>query len=467
MTKQLHAALEHYKSHAEGHLADLKTLTKIPSVSFDGFPPEEVERSAEYVKGLMEKAMLENIQILRIPGTHPYVFGEWLNNPGAPTVLLYAHHDVQPPLREDVWKTSPFEPAQKGDRIFARGIADDKAGILIHMASIEAYLKTEGSIPVNVKVIIEGEEEIGSGHLAEFVQKYSGLLKADTMVLTDCSNYDTGIPSLTTSLRGLVCMEVTVSAMDHPLHSGMWGGPIPDPAMGLAKMVSGLVDEKGRIALDSLWEDVVPPAKEEIDAFKSLDMTSALFRKQSGLYDDTELFSDKEKLLEQIWREPSLVINSMEVGGRKIAGNVLMDSAWARIGLRLVPDMDPKKCSAILQAYLKKNCPWGLQLTIKEEAGVAPWKTTPTHPIFKVAADSMTKAYGKKTVFIGCGGTIPFVAPMSDNLGIEPALLVGIEDPYTNAHSENESLSISDFHKAANSQIYFFHDLAEYFKGIK
>jgi len=461
MLSSLKSALNHYRENASQHIDYLKDFTRIPSVSFPGFPPEEVERSAIFVQELMDKAGLENTQILKLEGTHPYVYGEWIHQPDAPTVLLYAHHDVQPPLRESVWKTPPFEPTQVGDRLFARGIADDKAGVMIHIASIEAYLKTSGHLPVNVKVIVEGEEEIGSEHLAQFLEKYGSLLKADTMVLTDCTNYDTGIPSLTTSLRGLVSMDITVSAMDHPLHSGMWGGPIPDPAMGLSKMLSGLVDAKGRIALDDLWKEVTPPTPEEVEAYRSLNMDATLFRKQSGLHPTTHLFSDQEQLLLQIWREPSLVINSIEVGGKKIAGNVLMDSAWARIGLRLVPDMDPQKCATILKDYLKEHCPWGLELTIEEEAGVAAWKTTPTHPIFKVAADSLSKGYGKPTVFIGCGGTIPFVAPLSDKLGITPALLVGIEDPYTNAHSENESLCLSDFHKAANSQIYFFNDLSD------
>lgn len=454
------AALARYEGDRNAHLADLIRLTKIPGVSFDGFDPAEVERSARCTADILRAAGLENVEILRIPGTHPYVYADWLKRPGAPTVLLYAHHDVQPPMRADVWKSPAFEPVERDGRLYARGIADDKAGVLIHAASAASWLRSAGALPVNVKVIIEGEEEIGSTHLAEFLSAYRERLRADTVVLTDCSNFDTGVPSLTTTLRGLVSMDVTVTALDHPLHSGMWGGPIPDPVQGLAKLLAKLSDDHGRVAVPGLRDDVKAPTPAEMEDYRKLGLTDAEFRKQAGLAPGVALFAKDEGLLARMWREPSITVNSIQSGGKKIAGNVIMDSAWARVGLRLAPDMDHAKATRLLKDFLERNCPWGLKAEVTPEQGANPWMTRPDHPVFAVAKRSLSRGYGREAVFIGCGGTIPFVDSFTRVLGGIPALLVGIEDPYTNAHSENESLGLADFHAAVRSQIHFFADLA-------
>jgi acetylornithine deacetylase/succinyl-diaminopimelate desuccinylase-like protein len=454
------AALARYEEEKQKHLADLIRLTRIPSVSFDGFDPKEVVRSAECTKGILEAAGFEHAEIMTVPGTHPYVYADWLKRPGAPTVLLYAHHDVQPPLRADVWKTPPFEPVEKDGRLYARGIADDKAGILIHAASVASWLRTAGALPVNVKVIIEGEEEIGSTQLAAFLEKYHHRLQADCVVLTDCSNFDCGVPSLTTTLRGLISMDVTVTGLDHPLHSGMWGGPIPDPIQGLAKILAKLSDENGRVAVPGIWDDVKAPSEAEMADYRKLGLTDAEFRKQTGIEPGAKLFAKNEGLLAKMWREPSITVNSIQSGGKKIAGNVIMDSAWARVGLRLVPNMDHAKSMKLVTEFIKANCPWGLKVEVVPEQGANPWMTKPDHPVFAVAKKSLGTGYGKDAVLIGCGGTIPFVDSFTRVLGDIPALLVGIEDPYTNAHSENESLGLADFHSSVRSQIHFFADLA-------
>ena len=460
MESEVAGALAHYETHRDRHLEDLQRLTRIPSVSFEGFPPEEVVRSAECVRGLLAACGLENVQIMHIPGTHPYVYADWLRRPGAPTVLLYAHHDVQPPMREELWKSPAFEPTSRDGRVFARGIADDKAGVVVHTASIAAFLQTAKALPVNVKVIIEGEEEIGSTHLGTFLETYRHQLGADCVVLTDCSNYDTGVPSLTTTLRGLISMEITVTALDHPLHSGMWGGPIPDPVQGLAKILAKLSDENGRPAVPGILDDVKAPTAAEMEDYRKLGMTEAEFRKQAGIEPGVKLFAKDEGLLTRMWREPSITVNSIQAGGKKIAGNVIMDAAWARVGLRLVPNMDHAKATRMLKAFIEASCPWGLKVEVLPEQGANPWMTRPDHPVFGVAKASLGRGYGRDAVLIGCGGTIPFVDSFTRVLGNIPALLVGIEDPYTNAHSENESLGLSDFHAAVRSQIHFFADLA-------
>ncbi len=454
-------ALEQYAKTQANHIEDLKALTRIPSISFDGFDPKQVERSAEFTLSLLAKSGLENAHIMRVPGTHPYVYADWLKQPGAPTVLLYAHHDVQPPLREELWKSPVWEPTEKDGRLYARGIADDKAGVLIHAASIAAWLDTVGTLPVNVKVIIEGEEEIGSLHLASFLEKYREQLRADCIILTDCSNFDTGLPSLTTTLRGLISMEVEVTALNHPLHSGMWGGPIPDPIQGLAKILALLTDAQGRVAVPGIWDKVKAPTAAESDDMRKLGLTDAVFREQAGIEKGVQLFASGPDLLAKMWREPSLSVNSIQSGGKKIAGNVIMDSAWARVGLRLVPDMDPVESTRLLKDFIVSNCPWGLKVEVMPEQGAAPWMTQPDHPVFAVAKKSLAMGYGRDAVLIGCGGTIPFVDSFTRALGEVPALLVGIEDPYTNAHSENESLGLADFHSAVRSQIHFFADLAQ------
>lgn len=465
LTQSVEAALSHFDTHRAAVIDALKALARIPSVSFDGYDPENVKRSAEATAAWLREAGLPVVEVWNLPGNpgaHPCVFAEWRGAPDAPTVLLYAHHDVQPPMREELWTSPPFEPTERDGRLYGRGTADDKAGVAVHAASLAAWLKTSGSLPVNVKVLIEGEEEIGSPHLADYLEHYKARLACDYMVLTDLSNYDVGKPSLTTSLRGLVTMDLTVAALKSPLHSGMWGGPIPDPVQGLCKMLATLSDAQGRVAVAGLREQVAPPTGEERADFRALGMTEEVFREQAGVLDGVTLHGAPEDYLEKVWREPSFSVNAVEAGLRKSAGNVLLESAWARIGLRLAPGMDPDVCTQRVIDHLKAVCPWGLQLDIVPEQGAKPWKTRPDHPVFEVARKSLSAGYGNDAVCIGCGGTIPFVDMFTAVLGDVPALLVGIEDPYTNAHSENESLHLGDFDKAVRSQIRFLADVGEW-----
>lgn len=460
-------ALEYFSKNKNRFLEELKELARIPSVSFAGFPASEVDRCAEAVAKQMKANGLENVEVIRVGKAHPYVYADWLHAPGKPTVLLYAHHDVQPIGNEALWKTPPFEPTQVGERLFGRGTADDKAGISVHVAAIASYLKSYGKLPLNVKIIIEGEEEIGSDHLGAFVSEYREKLSADAMILTDTSNFDTGIPALTVSLRGLVCVDVEVKALEHSLHSGMWGGPIPDPAMALSKMLSALTDDDGRLAIPGMCEGMEPLTAAEEKAFEELPYDESEFRKASSLLLSVPLRphckhgSHKTQhggaaVYTQLWREPSVAVNAVEVGNRKQAGNIIAASAWARVGVRIVAGMDPEKSVAKLESFLREKTPWGLQVTIHRESAAKAWGTKPQGPAFDSALQALEFGYGKKPVFMGMGGTIPFVEPLSTALGGVPALLMGVEDPYTNAHSENESLHLGDWEKAIRSAIYFY-----------
>lgn len=456
------AALERYASRRESHLEDLKTLVRIPSVSASGFDALHVQTSAEAVAKLLQARGLENVELLRLPGAHPYVYGDWTHAPGKPTVLLYAHHDVQPPGRTEVWKTPPFEPTLAADgRLYGRGAADDKAGVVAHSATVASWLEAAGKLPVNVKVIVEGEEEIGSSHLYDFLKTFQKKLAADVMVLTDAGNWDTGVPALTTLLRGIVVVEVEVRALETPLHSGMWGGPVPDPTQALVRMLATLTDAAGRITVPGIYDDVRPLSDADRREFERLPTTPEYFRKQARLLPGVELLGEWINPWEPVWRRPALSINAIQAASRAQAANIICDSAWARVGVRIVPDQKPERVQQLVIEHLKKQVPWGLQVEFKAEHSAGWWMTEAKGPVFEKARRALELGYGQAPLFIGCGGSIPFVEPFARALGDVPALLVGIEDPYTNAHAENESLHLGDFDKAVASQIHLLAQLAE------
>lgn len=456
-----------FDQNKERHLKTLKDLVRIPSVSFPGFDPGQVHKSADAVAQLFRENGLENVEILGLdsdPECFPYVYGDWLKAEGKPTVLLYAHHDVQPPGREDVWQSPPFEPTEKegpgGTRLYARGAADDKAGILVHLSAISSYLKSLGELPVNVKVIVEGEEEIGSEHLPEFLSTYREKLDADYMILTDTLNFDAGVPGLTIALRGMIAADIELRSLKNTVHSGMWGGPIPDPAMGLAKMISQLVDDNGQICIPG-WDQITPSLTEdEVQFFESLPEDEAHFRRQAGLVDGVEILKEGPSRWAQIWRGASLSVCAIQSSSRAQAGNTINDSAWARVSIRLGPGMKAEEAQKLFLDELHRIVPWGLQLEIKSDLAVDPWMTEPKGPAFEAARRALAQGYGHEAVPIGCGGSIPFVQPFVEALDEAPALLIGVEDPYTNAHGENESLLISDFYKACRSEIYLLNELA-------
>lgn len=348
--------------------------------------------------------------------------------------------------------------------MYARGAADDKAGILVHLAAIGSILESGAELPVNVKVIIEGEEETGSEHLLKFLTQYRSKLDADVLVLTDTTNFDCGIPSLTVALRGMVGLDLEVRALTKAVHSGMWGGPLPDPAAALCKMLAELTDEKGRIAVPGIVEEIPAVSKEAEAELKRIPWDEKKFREQSGLIPGADILQEGPSAYGQTWSYPSLTINALQASSRKQAGNIINDVAWGRVSVRLVPGMNPERVLEKLRRHLESRIPWGLDVKFSVDACASGWKTEPKGPAFDAARVAMEKGYGRAPLMIGCGGTIPFVQPFAEALGGAPALLIGVEDPYTNAHGENESVLIDDLKKACLSQIHLFGELAERLK---
>lgn len=441
---------------------ELIGLARIPSVSAAGFDPVHVDRSAERVAELFSSVGLQGVEILRIEGAHPYVTAEWLDaGSDAPTALIYAHHDVQPPGRLEHWQTPAFEPTRRADgRLYGRGVVDDKAGIVLHVAALRAWLDTKGSLPINVKLIVEGEEEIGSDHLAEFLAAHRERFEADVLILSDTANLDTGIPSLTTSLRGMVAVDVTLRAIDHPIHSGMWGGPVPDAATSLSVLLARLVDDSGEIAVPGLLDDVPVLSAAQRAALEALPFDEAAFRRDAGMPGGSRFVGDgRYSVYERIWHRPSLAITALEAMPLATAANQLIAEAKARVGVRLAPGQDADRAARLLVEFLASDPPHGVTLELKADTAVPGWRTTPEGPAFDAARRALHAGFGREPVEIGCGGSIPFVGPFSRVLGGIPALLLGLEDPPCNAHGENESLDLDDFRKASLSSAHLLAEL--------
>jgi acetylornithine deacetylase/succinyl-diaminopimelate desuccinylase-like protein len=461
-TDNLTAALEHFKNHTTDHINHLKDLVRIPSISFPGFDPTPVKQSAEAVANLLRKSGLHDVRILDAGTGHPSAFGQWTGAPGKPAILLYAHHDVQPTGREELWTTPPFEPSERNGRLYGRGVSDDKGGVMMHVAALRSYLASTGSLPMNVKVVIEGEEEVGSTNLDKLLQGHRELFSADVVLIADSENFDSGIPSLTASLRGIVTVNIEVRTLSSSVHSGTWGGPLPDPVLALAKMLAGLVNDQGIPVIPGLMDKVRVLSPAEKADLNALPFKEPLYREQSKILNGVQIIGGEGSVYEKMWYRPSIAVNAIEASSRRQAANIINDSAWARVGIRIVPDMDPVETLNLLKNHLTHHAPpWGVEVKIEQESPSRCWRTDTNGPVFESARAALEKGYGRKPVIVGAGGSIPFVQTITEALGGIPALLFGVGDPYTAAHSENESLLISDWESGCRSLIHLFAALSD------
>jgi acetylornithine deacetylase/succinyl-diaminopimelate desuccinylase-like protein len=457
----VHEALAHLESNFDGFKKTLIELSKIPSISAKPFPPEAVQKSAEAIADSLREVGVENVQVLTIEGVHPYVYGDFMHKKGAPTILLYGHHDVQPVGNEARWATPPFEPVEKGGRLYGRGVADDKGGVMTHVAAFACYLRAGGSLPCNVKFVIEGEEEIGSENLSLFLKKYRNMLDADFIVLSDTANFDTGVPALTYQLRGIVQVDVEVETIKQPRHSGMWGGPIPDPVQVLSRMIADLTSADGKLNVPGLYNKVAKTGAKQLARIRKLPFREAQFKKEAGLLSGVRLSGEaRYSVYERMWTRPSLTVIAMESHPIKGSSNQIVNAARARLSLRIVPNMDGAEAGRLLVKRLTKNPPHGAKVTATVTGNTPWWTTDPEGPAFEAARRALKAGYGKETAMIGAGGTIGFVGPFAKMLGGVPCLLMGVEDPYCNAHSENESLDLADFKKSIRSAIFLYDELS-------
>jgi acetylornithine deacetylase/succinyl-diaminopimelate desuccinylase-like protein len=455
------AALDHAASHVGDVKASLADLVRIPSVSAEGFPPAEVRRSAEATAAALREAGLENVQLLDMPGQRPYVYADWLHVPDAPTLLVYGHHDVQPPGRPERWVTSAFEPAERAGRLYGRGTVDDKGTYMTHVAAVRAWLETSGRLPLNVKLLIEGEEEIGSPGLQAFLDRYTSLLAADVAVLADTGNFDVGHPALTYQLRGICQVDVEVRCLEQPVHSGFWGGPVPDAVRILARLLADLEKPDGSLNVPGLYRRVAKTGGRQLRRIRSLPFDEAKFRASAAMKPGTRLVGERTySVWERLWTRPSLTVIALEAHPVHGSSNQIIDSARAILSLRTVPDMDGSEAGALLVKKLTARPPAGANVTARVTGTSQWWTTDPEGPAFEAARRALQKGFGHEAAMIGAGGSIGFVQPFSDALGGVPCLLMGVEDPASAIHSENESLHLGDFLNAIRAAIHLYDELS-------
>jgi acetylornithine deacetylase/succinyl-diaminopimelate desuccinylase-like protein len=458
------AVLGWLHEHHEQLVRDLADQVAIKSISTDGEHQREIDQSARLTCEQMRRAGLQNVGVLKTGQSNPYAYGEWLGAPGKPTVFLYAHHDVQPvnDVGEAKWRQAdPFRLERRDGRLFGRGSADDKGAITAQLGAIAAYLQTQGSLPVNVKVLVEGEEEVGSSNLMGFFEEYRDKLLSDVIVVCDTENIEVGLPSITYSLRGIVAVHVEVQSGKMPVHSGMAGGALADAAIALNVLLARLNWDKGRLPIPGFYDRVRPLTDLERKAIAALPFDEAKARNDLGILQGVRFaLPEGVSLYEQTWRLPAVTVVAQEASSIKQVSNQVLPRARAIVSCRIVPDQDPEEVFGQLKAVLTKDPPWGVQVSVTPAGKpVKWWMTNPTGPAFEAALSAMRQGYGKAPAMIGCGGTIGFVGPLADLFGGAPALLLGIEDPQSNAHAPNESLHEGDWKNLMRSLANLFTNL--------
>ena len=450
--------ISYIRDNTGNYIEELKEFLRIPSISTLPENKNEVERCAKFVADHLRKIGMSRVEVHKTEG-HPIVYGEWLGAPGKPTVLVYGHYDVQPVDPIELWNSPPFEPTIKKGKIFARGATDDKGQVFVHLKSVEAFFKKEGSLPLNVKFIIEGEEEIASENLVVFLKNNTDMLKCDTVLVSDTSLYAAGLPTLTYALRGLAYFEIEMEGPERDLHSGSFGGSVANPINVMAHVISKLHDKNGRVTVPGFYNDVLKLPKKERENFKILKFSNKEFARDLGI---AELNGEKGfSTLERIWARPTLDCNGI-IGGftGKGAKTIIPSKVTAKISMRLVPSQNPSKIAKQFIHYIKKLTPKSVKVKVSNTHVGSPSITPIDNPANIAAAKAMQKAFGKKTVFVREGGSIPIVADFAKRLKA-PVVLMGLGLDSENLHSPNEHFDLNHFQLGIISSAYFLKEYSE------
>ncbi len=425
---------------------DLEDLVRIPSVSADPAASHHLTRSAERVAVLLREAGLRDVDVLRVDDGQPAVLGHRPGPAGAPTVLLYAHHDVQPAGDRPDWDSDPFEPTEHDGRLYGRGAADDKAGIALHLAALRTLGDDMG---VGLTVLVEGEEETGSPTLPAFLDRYRERLAADVIVLADSTNWRIGVPALTISLRGGVNAVVEVQTLDHALHNGLYGGAVPDALTALSRLIASLHDDNGDVAVAGLVRSPSQP----------LDLSDDQFRADAGLLDGVQLIGTGS-LTSRLWTGPAVSVIGIDAPAVDTAAMNLVPRARAKITLRISPQDDPAAARDALVSHLESHAPWGARVTVTSGKVVQPFAASTSGPAYAAARLAFAEAWGEEAVQVGVGGSIDFIASFARAYPAAEILITGVEDPDTRAHGANESLHLADFEKACLAEVLLLTRLA-------
>jgi acetylornithine deacetylase/succinyl-diaminopimelate desuccinylase-like protein len=435
-------------------LDELKTFLRIPSVSTLPEHVPDVRRAAEFVADSMKTAGLENIEIIAT-AKHPLVYADWLHAPGKATVLCYGHYDVQPPDPLEEWISPPFEPVVRDGNLYARGSADDKGQMYMHIKAVEALLSTTGTLPVNLRFLIEGEEEVGGESVAKFVAENPARLKADVALVSDTELFAEGLPTLCIGLRGLIYTEIEARGPARDLHSGMYGGAAPNAVFGLIELLAKLKDANGKIQIPGMYDDVEPPTPAEKRSWEHLPFDEKDFLKNE--VGSTQLTGEPGySVLERTWARPTLEVHGI-AGGFTGAGakTVIPARATAKVSMRMVPNQNPEKIIAAYKKFVAENTPSGIQTEVRVLSWGPAIMVNPDHPAIHVAASAFRDILGKETVFIRSGGSIPIVGDFAKHLGI-PTILMGFGLPDDGLHSPNEKYKVANYYAGIMTIAHFF-----------
>ena len=454
----MNKVIDFINTHRDKYVDELKAYLAIPSISALPEHKGDVRKCAQWTADEMRRIGLQNVRLIETPG-FPVVYGDWLGAQGAPTILFYGHYDVQPVDPVELWESPPFEATVRDGEIYARGAADDKGQVFMHFKAIEAHLKQTGRLPVNVKIILEGEEEVGSANLDNFVKEHKDELKADVVVISDSPMFDRGVPSICYGLRGLVYFQIDLRGTKSDLHSGSFGGAVANPAFVLANVLAQMKDRGGHIKIPGFYDDVRELREEEREQWRRLPFNEKRYAKDLGapkLWGETGYST-----LERVWARPTFEINGILSGFTgEGAKTVIPAVAMAKVSMRLVPNQDPDRIAALFEEYVRKVAPKTVDVKVTRMHGGKPWMTEFDNKYVQAAGRAIQKGFGQQPVFNREGGSIPVVATFQEILGL-PSVLFGVGLPDENAHAPNEKLDLANFHGGIIASAFLYDEIAK------